>query len=115
MTSAPASASGSSTPIPLKGEFGYDTWLDGSAEHTGNTGVWTQMTVDEKLGSVYLPVESPQATTTAATPPPPVTTCTAKSLVCVDLQTGKRKWHYQLVHQSPMGHGHLVSAPSHRH
>jgi len=56
--------------------------LDGSAEHTGNTGVWTQMTVDEKLGSVYLPVESPQATTTAATAP--VTTCTAKALVCVE-------------------------------
>src|SRR5215469_15808334 len=36
--------------IPKKGEFGYDTWLDGSAEYTGNTGVWTQITVDEQLG-----------------------------------------------------------------
>src|SRR5215472_7512997 len=45
--------------IPKKGEFGYDTWLDGSAEYTGNTGVWTQITVDEQLGLVYLPIESP--------------------------------------------------------
>ena len=36
--------------IPKKGEFGYDTWLNGSAEYTGNTGVWTQITVDEQLG-----------------------------------------------------------------
>src|SRR5437870_2482727 len=45
--------------IPMKGEFGYDTWLDGSAEYTGNTGVWSQISVDEQLGLVYLPVESP--------------------------------------------------------
>ena len=45
--------------IPKKGEFGYDTWLNGSAEYTGNTGVWTQISVDEQLGLVYLPVESP--------------------------------------------------------
>ena len=43
----------------MKGEFGYDTWENGSAEYTGNTGVWTQITVDEQLGLVYLPVESP--------------------------------------------------------
>src|SRR6184192_4898975 len=35
--------------IPKKGEPGYDTWLDGSAQYTGNTGVWTQITVDEQL------------------------------------------------------------------
>ncbi len=45
--------------IPQQGEFGYDSWLEGSAERTGNTGVWTQITVDEELGLVYLPVESP--------------------------------------------------------
>ena len=45
--------------IPMKGELGYDTWQNGSAEYTGNTGVWTQITVDEELGLVYLPVESP--------------------------------------------------------
>ncbi len=45
--------------IPMKGEFGYDTWGNDSAEYTGNTGVWTQITVDEQLGLAYLPVESP--------------------------------------------------------
>src|SRR5258705_12150294 len=45
--------------IPMKGEPGYETWLNGSAEYTGNTGVWTQISVDEQLGLVYLPVETP--------------------------------------------------------
>ena len=45
--------------IPKQGEFGYDTWESGSAEYTGNTGVWTQVSIDEELGLVYLPVETP--------------------------------------------------------
>ncbi len=45
--------------IPRPGEFGNDTWENGSWATNGNTGVWTQMTVDEELGLVYLPVESP--------------------------------------------------------
>ena len=36
--------------IPMQGRVGYDTWENGSAEYTGNTGVWTQITVDEQLG-----------------------------------------------------------------
>jgi len=44
--------------IPEKGELGYDTWLTpGSAEYTGNAGVWGPMAADPALGMVYLPVE----------------------------------------------------------
>ena len=45
--------------IPYPGEFGNDTWENGSWEWTGNIGVWTQITVDPEAGLVYLPVESP--------------------------------------------------------
>ena len=45
--------------IPTKGEFGYDTWQNGHAEKIGHVGVWTQMAIDEELGMVYLPVETP--------------------------------------------------------
>ena len=45
--------------IPMRGEFGRDTWEGNSADYTGNTGVWTQISVDEKLGLAYLPVELP--------------------------------------------------------
>ena len=45
--------------IPRPGEFGNDTWEKESWAINGNTGVWTQITVDEELGLVYLPVEDP--------------------------------------------------------
>jgi len=45
--------------IPKKGEFGYDTWEKDSAEYTGNTGVWTQINVDEQLGSPICRSKSP--------------------------------------------------------
>jgi len=45
--------------IPLPNEFGNETWLKESWAYTGNTGVWGQISVDETLGLVYLPVELP--------------------------------------------------------
>src|SRR5204863_2075316 len=45
--------------IPRPGEFGNDTWENDSWAVNGNTGVWTQITVDEQLGLAYLPVEDP--------------------------------------------------------
>ncbi|MGP0071709.1 MAG: pyrroloquinoline quinone-dependent dehydrogenase [Bryobacteraceae bacterium] len=82
--------------IPTKGEFGYDTWLNNSAEYTGNAGVWAQITVDEELGLAYLPVELPTSDYYGGNRPG--AGLFGESLVCVDLKTGKRKWHYQLVH-----------------
>ncbi len=82
--------------IPMKGETGYDTWLNGSAEYTGNTGVWNQITVDEELGLVYLPVESPTGDLYGGHRPG--NNLFGESLVCVDLKTGKLKWYFQMVH-----------------
>jgi quinoprotein glucose dehydrogenase len=82
--------------IPQPGEFGNDTWLEKSWEYTGNTGVWTQMTVDEQLGIAYLPVEIPTGDYYGGHRPG--NNLFAESLVAVDLQTGKRIWHYQFVH-----------------
>jgi glucose dehydrogenase len=82
--------------VPKPGEFGYDTWLKGSAEYTGNTGVWTQISVDEELGMAYLPVELPTHDYYGGERPG--NTLFSESIVAVDLKTGQRKWHYQLVH-----------------
>src|SRR5271163_1398326 len=94
--------------IPKKGEFGYDTWLNNSAEYTGNTGVWTQITVDEQLGLVYLPVESPTSDYYGGHRPG--NNLFGETLVCVDLKTGQRKWHFQLVHH-PLWDMDISSAP----
>jgi quinoprotein glucose dehydrogenase len=82
--------------IPVPGEFGNDTWENESWAVNGNTGVWTQITVDEELGLVYLPVETPTSDYYGGHRPG--NNLFAESLVCVDLKTGKRKWHFQLVH-----------------
>jgi quinoprotein glucose dehydrogenase len=82
--------------IPRPGEFGNDTWENGSWATNGNTGVWTEISVDEDLGLVYLPVEDP--TSDAYGGHRPGNNLFGDSIVCVDLRTGKRKWHFQLVH-----------------
>src|SRR3546814_11856721 len=41
--------------IPKKGEYGYDSWLNGDADEAGNGGVWAEMSADEELGLVYVP------------------------------------------------------------
>jgi quinoprotein glucose dehydrogenase len=82
--------------IPQLGEFGNDTWERESWTYTGNAGVWAQMSVDEDLGLVYLPVELPTGDYYGGHRPG--AGLFGESVVAVDLQTGKRKWHYQLVH-----------------
>ncbi|HVH29759.1 MAG TPA: PQQ-binding-like beta-propeller repeat protein [Vicinamibacterales bacterium] len=82
--------------IPRTGEFGYDTWLEGSAEYNGNTGVWAQMSADAELGLVYVPVEMPTGDYYGGNRPG--NTLFGESLVALDYKTGQRKWHYQTVH-----------------
>jgi quinoprotein glucose dehydrogenase len=94
--------------IPKPGEFGNDTWLENSWATNGNTGVWTQITVDEELGLVYLPVESPTSDYYGGKRPG--NNLFGESLVCVDLATGKRKWHFQFVHHPIWDHD-MSSAP----
>ncbi len=94
--------------IPRPGEFGNDTWENESWAINGNTGVWTQITVDEDLGLVYLPVETPTSDFYGGHRPG--NNLFAESLVCVDLRTGQRKWHFQLVHH-PIWNYDMSSAP----
>jgi quinoprotein glucose dehydrogenase len=83
--------------IPRPGEPGAESWDDkASLAFTGNTGVWTQISVDEALGLAYLPVELPTGDFYGGHRPG--NGLFGESLVAVDLKTGKRKWHYQLVH-----------------
>ena len=82
--------------IPQKGEPGAETWLDNSNEYTGNTGIWTEMTADPEAGLAYLPVEQPTSDFYGGKRPG--AGLYGNSLVAVDLNTGKVKWHFQLIH-----------------
>ena len=82
--------------IPQPGEFGADSWLQGSNAYTGNNGVWGQISADPELGLVYLPVELGTGDYYGGNRPG--NGLFGESIVAVDAETGKRKWHYQLVH-----------------
>jgi quinoprotein glucose dehydrogenase len=94
--------------IPRPGEFGNETWEGDSWAINGNAGVWTQISVDEDLGLVYLPVEDPTSDFYGGTRPGD--NLFADTLVCVDLKTGLRKWHFQYVHH-PIWNFDNSSAP----
>jgi len=81
--------------IPEDGEYGAETWLDGSNEYTGNAGVWAPMSGDPDLGLVYLPVEA--ATGDRYGGDRPGDNLFSSTLVAVDINTGERQWYYQLV------------------
>ena len=94
--------------IPRPGEFGADTWLNGSNEYTGNAGAWTTFTADNELGYVYLPVEA--ATGDYYGGHRPGANLFSATLVAVEAATGKRIWHYQLIHHDIWDYD-IVSSP----
>jgi quinoprotein glucose dehydrogenase len=82
--------------IPQPGEFGNETWENGSWATTGGVNTWTHMSADEELGYVYIPVGSPMNDFYGGQRPGD--NLFANSLVCLDATTGKRVWHFQFVH-----------------
>ena len=83
--------------IPRKGEFGYDSWVrPGEPEKIGNAGCWAQVSIDPELNLAYLPIELPTGDEVGIYRAGPA--LFGETLVAVDLDTGKRKWHYQLMH-----------------
>jgi quinoprotein glucose dehydrogenase len=82
--------------VPQEGEAGNETWLDGSWRHTGHTNVWAPFTVDVARGLVYLPVSTPSNDWYGGARKGD--NLFADSIVCLDARTGRRVWHYQMVH-----------------
>jgi quinoprotein glucose dehydrogenase len=82
--------------VAQPGEFGNNTWENDSWKYSGNTGAWAPLSADEELGYVYIPVEMPTGDFYGGTHPGD--NLFSDSLVCLDAKTGKRIWHFQLVH-----------------
>ena len=82
--------------VPAKGEFGSETWSDGSNEYAGKVTVWTMMSADEALGHVYLPTNTTAPDYYGAHRLG--NNLFAESVVALDVQTGQRVWHFQTVH-----------------
>ena len=82
--------------VPHPGEYGYETWPKDAWKYIGGTNDWGEMSLDVKRGIVYLPLGSPTydlygADRTGAG-------LFGDCLLALDARTGKRLWHFQVVH-----------------
>ena len=82
--------------IPLPGEYGYDTWPPDAYKFTGGTNTWSNFSIDEKRGIAYFPIGSP--TNDFYGGRRKGTNLYGDSILALDARTGKRLWHYQVVH-----------------
>lgn len=82
--------------IPHPGEFGYETWPKDAWKYSGGANTWGEITVDTKRGIAYCPTGSPTYDYYGADRLGQ--NLFANSLVALDARTGKRLWHFQLVH-----------------
>jgi quinoprotein glucose dehydrogenase len=82
--------------VPRPGEFGYETWPKDAWKYVGGTNAWGELTIDTRRGIAYVPLGSPTydfygADRIGAN-------LFGTSIVALDARTGKRIWHFQIVH-----------------
>ena len=94
--------------IPHPGEFGYDTWPKDAWKYVGGANTWGEISVDDKRGIVYFPTGSPTFDLYGGDRLG--ANLFGNCLLALDARTGKRLWHYQLVHHDLWDYD-LVSAP----
>jgi glucose dehydrogenase len=82
--------------IPQPGEFGYDTWPEGAYKKAGGVHNWSEFTIDEQNGIAFIPFGTARFDFYGGDRVG--NNLFANSLVALDARTGKRLWHYQLVH-----------------
>ena len=82
--------------IPGPGEFGHETWENDAWEWTGDVSSWAPMAADTERGIVYIPTNG--ATIDFYGGFRPGDNLFSTSLIALDVETGERVWHYQLVH-----------------
>ena len=82
--------------IPRPGEFGHDTWENDAWEWTGDISSWAPMAADPELGLVYIPTNGPTIDFYGGFHPGD--NLYGTSLIALDVKTGERKWHFQMVH-----------------
>src|ERR1700729_2096680 len=82
--------------IPHPGEFGYETWPQDAWKKVGGANVWSELSLDEKRGILYAPTASAKYNFYGVDRAG--ANLFADSLLALDARTGKRLWHFQMVH-----------------
>jgi quinoprotein glucose dehydrogenase len=94
--------------IPRPGEFGYDTWPKDAWQYAGGANVWGDLTVDTTNGIVFAPTGSPTHDLYGADRAG--NNLFGNCLLALDARTGKRLWHFQMVHHDLWDYD-LAAAP----
>jgi quinoprotein glucose dehydrogenase len=83
--------------VPQPGETGHETWQGESWKNRSGVNVWGfSLTVDEERGILYMPFGGPAANFYGGDRKGD--NLFGNSLVAVDAETGKLKWHFQAIH-----------------
>jgi quinoprotein glucose dehydrogenase len=82
--------------IPRPGEYGYETWPETAFRYAGGANTWGDITLDEKNGIVFLPTGSPTHDLYGGDRQGD--NLFGNCLIALDARTGKRLWHFQIVH-----------------
>ena len=83
--------------VPLPGELGHNTWLENGWRNRSGVNVWAwYMTLDADRGLLYMPVAGPAGNYWGGDRPG--NNLFANSIVAVDAETGRYRWHFQTVH-----------------
>ncbi len=94
--------------VPEKGEFGEDTWEDGSNAYTGASNAWGMLSVDQELEMLFVPTSTP--TNDFFGGARVGDNLFAESIVAIDCKTGERAWHFQVIHHGLWDYD-LAAAP----
>ena len=94
--------------VPHPGEFGYDTWPPDAWKYIGGVNTWGEISIDEKRGIAYFPLGSPTYDLYGADRHG--ANLFGNTLLALDARTGKRLWHFQVVHHDLWDYD-LVTAP----
>lgn len=82
--------------IPSPGEPGAETWPKDARQNVGGANVWSELTVDEKRGILFAPTASAKYNFYGADRVG--SNLYSDCLLALDVRTGRRLWHYQMVH-----------------
>jgi len=82
--------------VPHPGEYGYDTWPKDAWKYIGGNNAWGEISIDAKRGIAYFPLGSPTYDLYGADRIG--ANLFGDCLLALDARTGKRLWHFQVVH-----------------
>jgi quinoprotein glucose dehydrogenase len=82
--------------LPPPGEPGHDTWEGDSWTYTGNISAWAPLSADSARGLVFIPTDTP--TNDYYGGHRHGANLYGTSLIALEAKTGKRVWHFQMVH-----------------